>query len=64
MLDWISVNMFEEPEASAIILVRSIGLIANNKNEKKILFPARGLNRNRCIPLRFRADLLAMSHTG
>ena len=26
MLDWISVNMFEEPEASAIILVRSIGL--------------------------------------
>ena len=26
-------------------------LIANKKNEKKILFPARGLNRDRCIPL-------------
>ena len=26
-------------------------LIANNKNEEKILFPARGLNRDRCIPL-------------
>ena len=26
-------------------------LIANNKNEEKILFPARGLNRDRRIPL-------------
>ena len=25
-------------------------LIANNKNEDKILFPAQGLNRDRCIP--------------
>ena len=32
---------------------------------KKILYPARGLNRDRCIPLlRFRADLLALSYAG
>ena len=28
-------------------------LIAHNKNENKILFPARGLNRDRCIPPRY-----------
>ena len=32
---------------------------------KKILFPARGLNRDRCIPqLRFRAELLALNYAG
>ena len=42
------------PEETAHVLqnlVSANGLIANNKNEKKILFPARGLNRDRCIPL-------------
>ena len=32
---------------------------------KTILFPARGLNRDSCIPLpRFRAELLALSYAG